>query len=167
MTSKIEKSLINELSEEPSPAALEQYKLYVETAERNSSRRLTANSFFLTINTGLSALLGYMTSFKGIESVVAQIAVPVAGIILSYFWYRLIISYREMNRAKFQVIHAMEKQLPFKAFDAEWEAVERGKNPKKYRPYTNIESAIPWVFIMIHSLLLISPAIGLLTCNVK
>jgi hypothetical protein len=151
----------------PSAAAIEQYKLYVETAERNSSRRLTANSFFLTINTGLSALLGYMTSFKGIDSVVAQMAVPVAGIILSYFWYRLIISYCEMNRAKFQVIHAMEKQLPFKAFDVEWEAVEHGKKPKKYRPYTNIESAIPWVFIMIHSLLLISSVIGLLTCNVK
>jgi len=167
MATKIEKSLINELSEEPSAAAIEQYKLYVETAERNSSRRLTANSFFLTINTGLSALLGYMSSFKGIDSVVMQMAVPAAGIILSYFWYRLIISYREMNRAKFKVVHAMEKQLPFNAFDAEWEAVEHGKNPKKYRPYSNIESAIPWVFIMIHSLLLISPVIGLLTCDVK
>jgi len=167
MVSKIEKSLINVLAEEPSAAAIEQYKLYVETAERNSSRRLTANSFFLTINTGLSALLGYTSSFKGVDSVVAQLAVPIAGIILSYFWYRLIISYREMNRAKFQVIHAMEKQLPFKAFDAEWEVVEQGKNSKGYRPYTNIESAIPWVFIAIHCLLLISPVIGLLTCNVK
>jgi len=159
MATKIEKSLINELSEEPSSAAIEQYKLYVETAERNSSRRLTANSFFLTINTGLSALLGYMTSFKEIDLAVAQLAVPVAGIVLSYFWYRLIISYREMNRAKFKVIHAMEKQLPFKAFDAEWEAVDHGNNFKKYCPYTNIEAAVPWVFICIHTLLLLSPLV--------
>jgi len=160
MAAKIEKSLINVLAEEPSAAAIEQYKLYVETAERNSSRRLTANSFFLTINTGLSALLGYMSSFKGIDSAVAQVVVPVAGIILSYFWYRLIISYREMNRAKFKVIHAMEKQLPFNAFDAEWEAVEHGNNPKGYRPYSNIESAIPWVFIAIHAMLFIIPLIN-------
>ena len=167
MTTKIEKALINELTKEPSAAAIEQYKLYVETAEKNSSRRLTANSFFLTINTGLSALMGYMTSFKGIDSVVAQIAVPAAGIILSYFWYRLIISYREMNRAKFKVIHEMEEKLPFRAFEAEWEAVDRGKNSKKYRPYTNIESAVPWVFIAIHALLLITPLINGLACHVK
>jgi len=160
MPKNIEQILNNKLSEQPSPAAMEQYKLYVETAERNSSRRLTANSFFLTINTGLSALLGYMTSFNEIGSMLAQMVVPLAGIILSYFWYRLIISYREMNKAKFQVIHAMEKSLPFKMFDVEWEAVERGENPKGYRPYTNIESAIPWVFIGIHSLLLISIIFG-------
>jgi len=163
VASTIEKSLINELSTEPSSAAIEQYKLYVETAERNSSRRLTANSFFLTINTGLSALLGYMANFKAMDLAVAQLAIPIAGIILSYFWYRLIISYREMNRAKFKVIHAMEKQLPFNAFDAEWKSVEQGNNRKGYRPYTNIESAIPWVFIAIHNLLLIASITGFLS----
>jgi len=161
MASSIGKTLINELSGEPTSAAIEQYKIYVDTAEKNSSRRLTANSFFLTLNTGLSALLGYMSSFKGIDSVVAQAAVPTAGIILSYFWYRLIISYREMNRAKFKVIHEMEEKLPFRAFEAEWEAVDRGNNPKKYRPYTNIESSIPWVFIAIHALLLSALIINL------
>ncbi len=61
-----------------------------------------------------------------------------------------------MNRAKFKVIHEMENHLPFKAFDAEWEAVEHGRNPKKYRPYTNIESAVPRVFMILHGLLLIA-----------
>jgi len=163
MATKIERALVNEIPNEPSSAAIEQYKLYVETAERSSSRRLTANSFFLTINTGISALLGYMTSIKNVDLAMAQLAVPVAGIILSYFWYRLIVSYREMNRAKFKVIHEMENHLPFRAFDAEWEAVEHGKNPKKYRPYTNIEAAVPWVFIAIHGLLLISSIIGFLS----
>jgi len=160
MANKIETALFNDLPKEPSPAAVEQYKLYVETAEQNSSRRLAANSFFLTINTGISALFGYMASFKQVDAMIAQLAVPVAGIMLSYFWYRLIVSYREMNRAKFKVIHEMENHLPFKAFDAEWEAVEQGKNPKKYRPYTNIEAAVPWVFISIHSLLLVSSIIN-------
>jgi len=167
VASKIAKSLINELSTEPSSAAIEQYKLYVETAERNSSRRLTANSFFLTINTGLSALLGYMANFKAMDLAVAQLAIPIAGIILSYFWYRLIISYREMNSAKFKVIHEMEEKLPFRAFEAEWEAVDRGKNAKKFRPYTNIESAIPWVFIAIHGVTLASTLVSFLGCHVK
>ena len=35
---------------------LEQYKLYVEMADRISSRRQNANSFFLSINTAIVAL---------------------------------------------------------------------------------------------------------------
>ena len=37
---------------------LEQYKLYLEMADRISSRRQSANSFFLSLNTALVALVG-------------------------------------------------------------------------------------------------------------
>ena len=37
---------------------LELYKLAVEMADRVSARRALANTFFLTVNTGLAALLG-------------------------------------------------------------------------------------------------------------
>ena len=39
---------------------LEQYKLYVEMADRISARRQTANSFFLSINTAIIALISYL-----------------------------------------------------------------------------------------------------------
>src|SRR5262245_9792406 len=37
---------------------LEQYKLYVEMADRISQRRGTANTFFLTVNTAIIGALG-------------------------------------------------------------------------------------------------------------
>ena len=37
---------------------MEQYKLYVETADRVSERRSTANTFFLTANTLLISIFG-------------------------------------------------------------------------------------------------------------
>jgi hypothetical protein len=37
---------------------LEQYKIYVEMADRISSRRALTNTFFLTINTAVFALVG-------------------------------------------------------------------------------------------------------------
>jgi hypothetical protein len=46
----------------PDPAYIEQYKLYLELLDKVSERRQSANSFFLSINTGLCALLGYMFS---------------------------------------------------------------------------------------------------------
>ncbi len=39
---------------------LEIYKLYVEMADRISSRRHNTNSFFLTINSAVIAVLGYV-----------------------------------------------------------------------------------------------------------
>ena len=41
---------------------LDQYKLYVEMADRISSRRATANSYFLSVNSAILAFVGYLTS---------------------------------------------------------------------------------------------------------
>lgn len=74
----------------------------------------------------------------------------IAGIALSYLWYRLIRSYRDLNSAKFKVIHAIEKRLPLSPYDAKWEAMECGENPKLYKPVTHIEICVPWVFFALH-----------------
>ena len=66
---------------------LDQYKLYVEMADRISARRQTANSYFLTVNTGLVGLIGYVTT-KETSDYLWLLAG--AGIALSYLWYRLI-----------------------------------------------------------------------------
>ena len=147
-------SLCNE-QVEPTAQQLELYKLSVEMADRISARRLTANSFFLTINTGIVAFAGYLSLSSEKELAVGQYwIVALAGIILCYMWYRLIRSYAGLNKAKFSVIHEMEKDLPYKVFDAEWVAVGEGNDPKKYLPFTKIEMAVPWVFLAIHAIVL-------------
>lgn len=135
---------------------LELYKLSVEMADRISARRLTANSFFLTINTGIIAFAGYLSLSEDKNLAVGQYwVVALAGVILCYMWYRLIRSYSGLNKAKFDVIHEMEKDLPYKVFDAEWIAVGQGRDPKKYLPFTKIEMIVPWVFLGIHGIVLL------------
>ena len=151
------KALFSEKAEKnyPSPELFqahlfEQYKLYVETADQISNRRQVANSFFVTINTALVALVGYL--HVGSEpSGELHWLIAVAGVVLSYMWYRLIRSYRDLNTAKFKVIHDIETVLPVSPFDAEWEAVGRGRIPKLLLPFTHIEVGIPWVFLVLHS----------------
>ena len=65
-------------------------------------------------------------------------------------WYRLVRSYRDLNSAKFTVIHEIEKKLPISPYDAEWEAVGRGSNSRLYLPFTHVEIFIPWVFLVLH-----------------
>ena len=63
---------------------LEIYKLYVEMADRISSRRQAANSFFLTINSAIVALVGYvnLASDQDAAAFLFYALVAIAGMVL-------------------------------------------------------------------------------------
>jgi hypothetical protein len=133
------------------------YHSYVNSADKISNRRQNANSFFLTINTGLIGLIGYLqllSEESTIQNLDVFIPIAISGIALCILWFRILRSYKQLNSAKFKIIHEIEKYLPLRPYDAEWEAVERGKNPKLYLPFTHIELLIPWIFTCIHSFIL-------------
>ena len=133
------------------PHLLEQYKLYVEMADRISTRRQSANSFFLAVNTALVALVTYVQlGPKVVPEGNFYWLVAIAGMALCYTWYRLIRSYRGMNSGKFKVIHRIEQQLPLSPYDAEWETLGRGENPDLYLQFTRIEMRVPWIFFVLH-----------------
>jgi len=134
---------------------VEIYKLYVASADSISGRRQLANSFFLTLNTALLAFLGYTKPSFAQPISRLSLLVAIAGIVLCYTWYRLIRSYKGLNSGKFKVIHLIEKNLPIAPYDAEWEAVGRGNDPKKYKPFTHIELYVPWVFVVIYGIVLL------------
>jgi len=130
---------------------LEQYKLYVEMADRISARRMLANTFFLTLNSGILAALAFL--FKERVAGAALWAIPpfAALLVLCYVWWKLIRSYRQLNTAKFdKVVPAMEKHLPADPYVAEWKALGLGKDPKLYTPLTAIEHWVPRVFMFLY-----------------
>ena len=135
---------------------IEIYKLYVEMADRISTRRQAANSFFLTINSAIVALVGYVNTIAESDKGTALFytLVAFAGMILSYLWYRLVLSYKQLNSGKFKVIHAIEKMLPICPYDAEWRVLGRGKDPHLYKRFTHIEIVVPWVFFFLHAIVL-------------
>lgn len=127
---------------------LEEYKLYVEMADRVSHRRSVANSFFLTRHTGLfSLIMGLLGLSSGeIEGQAASLAAAVFGLPFAYVWHRILVSYRQINSAKYQVLQELEVKLPVALFDAEWEKAGRGENPKLYTPLTKTEGWVPKIF---------------------
>ncbi len=137
----------------------EQYKLYVEMADRISSRRDTANAFFLTLN---SLVLGSSAGIisKGILFEPKWLLVfPFLVLCLQlYFWRRLIISYKQLNGAKFQIIGELEKRLPASPYgQAEWVyLLKGGKDRNVYWPLTHLESKIPWIFLIGYVIALIA-----------
>jgi hypothetical protein len=112
---------------------LELYKMAVEYADRFTSRRATTNSFFLTLNTALAAIVGIISSarrppphgnlpaFDGFGLVVTA----VAGIVFALVWRALLSYCRRLSTAKWAVITELEKRLPVQLFADEWNHLQR------------------------------------------
>lgn len=106
---------------------LEQYRLYVEMADRVSARRGLANSFFLTLNTGIFTLI-VAFGITPADGKTWWLAIPLVAILSQCFaWFYLVRSYRLLNSAKYQVVGALEERLPASPFwRAEWWALGEG-----------------------------------------
>ena len=158
-----------------SSTLLELYKTAVEMADRVSARRAGANSFFLTLNTALAAVVGIVSSArkpKGSGSVPSFDAfglsvTAVAGVVLALVWWALLRYYRRLNSAKFDVINRLELRLPAQPYTDEWtilhpneplaedEATEltrwkRLRRRVKHREATVVEQVVPFVFVALY-----------------
>ncbi|MEK7606269.1 MAG: hypothetical protein AAB458_01595 [Patescibacteria group bacterium] len=141
---------------------LEQYKVYIASAERISDRRQKSNDFFLALNTALVALLGFVATKASPVTISWLLTVaPIAGATMCYLWYRIIQSHKNLNDAKYRVLHAIESRLPMALYDTEWEVLGRGKDTSKYWAFTHIELLVPWIFIAIYTVLF-SVSVGII-----
>ena len=126
---------------------LEQYKLYVQSADNASGRRIASNRYLLTLNAALVAAYGFQSAFT--ERVIFIVPVAVAGIALSLLWYTIIKSFRDLNAIKFEIIHELETYLPAALYAYEWQLAQEGRG-KSYWPTTHIEKWMPLLFLALH-----------------
>jgi hypothetical protein len=132
-------------------AVMEQWKIYVEMADRISNRRGLTNTFFLTLNTAVFTVVGVVgKEHPDVSSWV--VALPLA-ILLGQCaaWWWLVRSYRQLNTGKFKVVGALEERLPASPYwRAEWAALGEGKDWRKYLPLTHLEQWIPVLFGLVY-----------------
>ncbi len=133
---------------------LEQYKMYVASSDKISERRGRANVFFLTLQTSIFTVIGFLVEdwdqslADGVRYTPEIAFLAITGVLSCYTWFRLINSYKQLNTAKFKVIERMEESLPCGPYvKEEWRELGEGKDPKIYRPLTNVERALPLIFI--------------------
>lgn len=132
----------------------DQYKMYIESAERISDRRQNANNFFLTINTVLISVFGLSFQIKLLENLGwVKIILALLGLIICIIFWFLLRAYKQLNSGKFKVIHEIEQGLPLSLYDYEWKVLEEGKNKRVYYPFSHVELLIPWVFGLIYLIL--------------
>ena len=142
---------------------LEQYRIYLHVFNDTSDRRYKYNEFFLGLNTIIMGVMGYLEAKDISHAPIIFVLAPLVGIAICFCWYKLIVSFSQLNRAKFKIIHMLEKKLPANLFETEWELLGKGKDLRKYRPISSIERNIPIIFISFYIIIFLtnSPIIKL------
>ena len=162
-TPKVLNKPVSEMSADEFKATVDIYKMLVDMADKVSQRRQTANGFYLSVNTALIGAGVYVSSADG--GAVNTMLLAIAGWLVSLYWIRNIETYKDLNAGKFAVINEIEKSLPLAPYAAEWAVLQRGeqkradqsfwrkRNPlrSKYRPFHEVEIAVPLVFVLLHA----------------
>ena len=155
---------------------LEIYQMAVEMADRVSSRRMVANGFFLSVHTALVTVVGFTYEKVATDQKSVLIIIAMMGFLLAWTWFFAIRSYRRLNRAKFNVINKLEKDLATQYFTNEWAELTKTteddlelksfrdrwlKFKDRYTTLTNIESVVPIVFVIIYVVILVGAFLGI------
>ena len=130
---------------------LDQYTIYINTAEKVSEKRQSANSLFLTLNAALLTYIGHENVFAENSDVVTiAILASLVGFFLCYHWMSLINSYKSLNKAKFEIIHLIERRLPLSLFESEWNLLKGRSEGKSYKDLTDSEKWIPRILSFVY-----------------
>lgn len=128
-------------NEESHSQLLQQWQTCVEMANSVSQRRDNMNNLFVSLNLAITAAVSFTWDMK-------SLFILTAGIVLCFLWLRFIRTYRLLNRAKFDVIDEIEKQLPSQPFYREWTLLKANKN---YKNATVLERVLPITFIVLYA----------------
>ena len=82
------------------------------------------------------------------------LVVPTVGLLVSILWRIVIQSYRDINTAKFTVLHEIEDRLPLRLYSYEWHIAKQGDGTK-YRPTSHVEMWIPILFAGLYGVILL------------
>ncbi|MFE2373299.1 hypothetical protein [Streptomyces sp. NPDC059398] len=146
--SGIDASAYSRTGDQYQQAILEQYKLCVEMADRVSARRNLTNTFFLSLNSAVVAVVATLSGHT-LTTLSAWILTP--GLLILFAqcaaWWVMVRSYRQLNKAKWAVIGALEARLPAFAYSrAEWGALGAGLDWRTYLQLTHVEQWVPVIF---------------------
>ena len=133
-------------------AVMEQWKTCVEQANSNTEKRNNSNGLFITLNTGLFAVITFTGDNK-------SILLSVVGIVVCVLWLNMIRSYQQLSCVKYDIVNEIESKLPLAPFTYEWEKLKLEHN---YIGLTKIEQAIPRVFLFIYVVAIIWPFLKLI-----
>lgn len=137
---------------------IELYKLMIDSSESLIKRRQQTNAFFITAIGSLLTILGLLVKSGAItiDTIWLLYGFSIVGLLLCKSWGNLIENYGKLNKAKFDVILRLEKDLSAQIYSAEWVSLGKGLRRKKYQSFTATEKNVPLYFAILIGVLSLS-----------
>lgn len=129
-------------------AILEQYRIYVDIADRVAARRVLTNVLLVTLNTALLTAVGAFVREVNKYQVHWLLVAPlVAALVQCVAWGLLLRRYQTLAAVKWRVVEAFEERLPARAFvHAEWRSGLKLESGQWRRSLTAAEFCLPALF---------------------
>jgi hypothetical protein len=101
---------------------LDQYKLYVEMADRMSTRKMLVMNTFMTIMGAAAVAYASAPNYFGKEFVLFfQLGITAVSFLIALMWRSFMIHHSKVSDTKFKVIHEIEQLLPAQPYRMEYE----------------------------------------------
>jgi hypothetical protein len=141
------------------PVSFEEFRLYYESAERVTDRRLAMNRWNYSVSVAILIAIGGVLTWAvskrsfAFVGVLGIVILCVMAWLLCTYWLRQIDDYKALNNAKFKILNDMahriafsdddgaEKAKSFRPFEQEWEILKEGRNLRK-APGGHIRNAL-------------------------
>ncbi len=123
----------------------EQYKIFVDSAEKNSEKRINQNNIYLTFSLALFSFISITKLNK-----LAFFILCILGTIISIIWYFTIDNYSKRNKVKFDIINEYEKENNLNWFSEEQKRISILTN------LSFLEKLLPIAFIVIYLIVMFS-----------
>lgn len=119
----------------------EQYKLFIESAEKNSDKRITQNNIYLTINLAFTSYIS--TQVLDLKH---NIIMTIIGILICIVWLCTINNYAKRNKIKFEIINESEYGTLYKE---EWKRISILTSLTTYEKISSIIFIILYIALFI------------------
>ncbi|WP_052433619.1 RipA family octameric membrane protein [Sulfurospirillum arsenophilum] len=130
------------------------YKLMIDSSDKLIERRQKTSAFFITVIGSLLAIAGLLVKTDTLSNASWLLyGFSLVGLLLCNSWGNLIDNYGKLNKAKFDVILRLEKELSSQIYLAEWVSLGKGLRPKKYKSFTATEKHVPLLFAILIGIL--------------
>jgi len=147
----------------------DEYKFFAGATQHLSERRQAATQTYLTVNTGIFAVLAFLVKdagFRGWNLVLVGVPLFLVGILACSIWYRIITQYKALIGWRYDQLMAIEQTIPasHQMYSKEWTDFFQPRQGKERFGFSRLEVWLPRLFLGLYVLyatgLVLATALG-------
>jgi len=133
----------------------QEYKFFAESTQFLSERRQAATQTYLSVNTGIIAVIGFILKESGHSGwglIGTCLALVAAGAVACGIWYKIIKQYKGLIGWRYDQLMAIEKMMPdcHQMYTNEWHQFFEPRMKTEKFGFSRLEIWLPRLFLWIY-----------------